>query len=433
MTFFDTLDELKDKIKELRLDIPISNRMNILHQSAKVGRFMSPNALVVQPMEGCDATFEGAPTELTFRRYRRFAAGGAGLIWFEATAVAPEGRANPRQLWLHERNINDFKKLVKNTRNVAKKSMGKKHEPIFILQLTHSGRYSKPNGKPVPVIVHRSRILDPLQKLGKDYPVITDSELDRLQNNFIKTAKLARQAGFHGVDIKSCHGYLISELLASFTRSDSRYGGSFENRARFLLETVQKIKDRVPDLEVTCRLNIFDGIPYPYGFGVDKNDYRKEDLREPLKLLDKLKKNGISVINIAIGNPYFNPHLERPVAESHINQEHPLKSIARMLRLTSQIKDTYKEMTIISSGYSWLRHYSPYVASGVLEKGWTSMVGLGRGALAYPDFANDIFEKGKMEKKKVCLTCSACSKLLQKCEKVGCVVRDSEVYGNGKT
>ena len=186
-------------------------------------------------MEGFDAAPDGSPQELTFRRYRRYAAGGAGLIWFEATAILHEARSNPAQLYLHRGNVDVYRRLVEETRRAAREAFGR--EPILIVQLTHSGRYSKPAGVPVPLIAHHSAVLDPLHKLPADYPLVTDDYLDRLQDTYVEAARLAAEAGFDGVDIKSCHRYLLSELLASFTR-EGKYGGSFENRTRMLRETL---------------------------------------------------------------------------------------------------------------------------------------------------------------------------------------------------
>ncbi len=236
---------------------------------------MVPNRLACHPMEGCDGLVNGAPSDLTLRRYKRFGAGGgAGLIWFEACAMLKESRANPLQLWIHEKVLGDFKDMVAMTREAAQESMG--HDPFLVLQLTHSGRYSRPVKKPQPIIAHHSEILDPIHKLPPDYPLITDEELDRLQDVYVAATQMAKDVGFDAVDIKSCHRYLMSELFASFTRENSRYGGAYENRVRLLLETVSKIRKLIPDFEVTSRLNVYDAISHPYGWGVDQEDYQNK-------------------------------------------------------------------------------------------------------------------------------------------------------------
>jgi 2,4-dienoyl-CoA reductase-like NADH-dependent reductase (Old Yellow Enzyme family) len=218
-------------------------------------------------MEGADADPSGNPSDLTLRRYKRFAEGGSGAIWFEATAVAAEARSHPHQLWIQPETKKGFQRLVKETRLAAHRKFGHDHDLLFILQLTHSGRFARPDGGPAPIVAQLNPFLDSNTGHSAEPRLILDSELDALQGRFTAAAGLAAEAGFDGVDIKACHGYLISELLAARARPDSRYGGGFENRIRFLVETSQKIRRESPDLIVTSRLSVFDAIPQPYGFG----------------------------------------------------------------------------------------------------------------------------------------------------------------------
>ncbi|HOF17866.1 MAG TPA: NADH:flavin oxidoreductase, partial [Phycisphaerae bacterium] len=300
---YRSLHELKDEISRRDLDLPTSDDLSILATPVSFGRLTVPNRFAAQPMEGCDGGADGAPGELTVRKYRRLAAGGVGMIWFEACAVVPEGRANPRQLWLHEGTAGAFAAMVRATRQAAADAGGP--QPVLVLQLTHSGRYSRPVDKPAPIIAHHSAVLDPRHNLPADYPLISDERLDALQDDFVRAALLAAEAGFDAVDLKSCHRYLLSELLASFTRADSRYGGSYENRTRMLRETSAKVRRAVGTrVEVTSRLNAFDAIAHPYGWGVSRNDALRPDLSEPVRLIGELREAGCGGINITIGNPY---------------------------------------------------------------------------------------------------------------------------------
>ena len=342
-----------------------------------------------------------------------------------------EARANPRQLWIHDETLEGFQELVKATRDAARQSMG--HNPMLVLQLTHSGRYSRPVKRPAPIIAHHSQILDPRHNLPPDYPLIADEELDQLQHAYVKAATLAQAAGFDAVDVKACHRYLISELLASFTRENSRYGGPFENRIRLLVETVARIREALPNLEATSRLNVYDAIAYPYGWGVDKEDYRKPDLAEPLQLIAQLQRLGCHGLNITIANPYFNPHFGRPfddpVRGGYVPEEHPLEGIERLLRMAKTVLDRFPDLTVVGTGYSWLRQFYPYFAAGAVQAGWNDVAGLGRGAFAYPDFAKDIVRRGKMDPLKVCIACSSCSQIMRDGGRAGCVPRDGEIYG----
>ncbi len=300
------LSMLKKELKRLKLDIPCQEETSILFNKVLLNNgIIVPNRFVVHPMEGFDASPNGTPGKLCFRRYGRYAAGGTGLIWFEACAVMHEARSNPSQLFINKDNVKVFKDLVSHTRNEARKSYDRNLKPVLILQLTHSGRYSKPDGKPRPIIAHHSPYLDPTHKLSKNYPLVTDEYLDGLQDVFVNAAKLAARAGFDGVDIKHCHRYLFSELLASFTRKKSKYGGSFKNRTRMLREIAFQIKREVPEVFCTTRMNVYDAIPYPYGFGVSKKSKFTPDLKEPLMRIDELKEMGFPVLNHSIGNPYY--------------------------------------------------------------------------------------------------------------------------------
>ncbi|MEA3406990.1 MAG: NADH:flavin oxidoreductase, partial [Chloroflexota bacterium] len=391
-----------------------------------------PNALAVQPMEGCDGDAAGRPGPLTERRYRRFARGGAGLLWFEATAIEQAGRANPRQLMLTEENAPHFAALRRDALAAGREVNGSDYDPFTVLQLTHSGRYSRPGETPVPIIPQHDGILDEVQGLPEDYPLISDSELDRLQDRYVCAARLVRDCGFDGVDFKSCHRYLISELLASHTRSGC-YGGSFENRTRFLLQIVCRVRQEVPDLALLVRLNVYDGHPYPWGWGVSEDDPQVPDLTEPLRLIGRLKEAGVAAINVTAGNPYYTPHINRPfdqnVPGGYTPQEHPLRGVARLVHLAREVKEAHPDLVVIGTGYSWLRQYLGHVAAGVIRKGWADIVGLGRESLAYPDFARDLLTTGALDPRRVCITCSRCTQIMRDDGRTGCVVFDNDVYG----
>ncbi len=423
------LNLLRQELDELGLRLPIDEDLSILGEPVAIGDHLTPNRFVAQPMEGFDAAPDGSPGELTFRRYRRYAQGGFGLIWFEATAVLHEARSNPHQAYLHQGNVGSFTRLVEQTRRVALEAFG--HEPVLVIQLTHSGRYSKPTGVPRPLVAHHSPVLDPQHKLPEDYPLVTDEYLDRLQETYVEAAKLAARAGFDGVDVKACHRYLVSELLASHTR-EGKYGGSLENRSRLLRESMEEIRRAVPELFVTTRMNVFDAIPYPYGFGVNRDDEQVPDLSEPIEVIRRLVRIGIPLVNVSIGNPYYNPHYGRPydrtVAGGVPVDEHPLAGVVRFIEITRKIQQALPDLPVIASGYGWLRHLMPYVAAGVIRSQGATLIGQGRGAFAYPDSVKDLLTKGRMDPAKTCVTCSACVQMMRDGAMTGCAVRDGDVY-----
>jgi NADPH-dependent glutamate synthase beta subunit-like oxidoreductase/2,4-dienoyl-CoA reductase-like NADH-dependent reductase (Old Yellow Enzyme family) len=428
---FQSLDQLRSRVQELHLNLGISDDITPLFEPLKAGPFNLPNRLVVLPMEGADGQADGSPDELTVRRYRRFAAGGAGLLWMEATAVVAEGRANPRQLWLRPSNVAAFAALIGETLRAAREAGGAAHRPILVVQLTHSGRYSRPGRSPQPIIAHHSPFLDPTHKLPPDYPLISDDELERLEDAYVAAARCAQQAGFDAVDIKACHRYLVSELHASFTR-EGRYGGSFENRTRFFRNIVNKIRAAVPGLTITSRMNAFDAMAHPYGFGVDRNDPSQPDLTEPIELVRFLKSVGAPLVNLTIGNPYYNPNVNRPfdlpTVGSSMPAESPLEGVARFVDVVRRIQTEFPEVPMIGGGYSWLRQFFPNVAAAHVRQGWVSLVGLGRLAFAYPDFVRDLTAKGKLDPQKVCVACSACTQIMRDGGCTGCVPRDAAIY-----
>jgi 2,4-dienoyl-CoA reductase-like NADH-dependent reductase (Old Yellow Enzyme family) len=428
---YASLDELTADMASLGLALPVSHDLSILARPLAWGRMTVPNRFCAQPMEGCDGSPDGSPGELTVRRYRRIAAGGSGLIWVEACAVTPAGRANPRQLWLHAGNVAAYRSLVDDIRRAARDAMG--HEPAVVLQLTHSGRYSRPVDKPAPVIAHHSPVLDPRANLPPDYPLVTDDELDRLQDDFVTAAKLAADAGFDGVDIKGCHRYLLGELLASLTRQ-GRYGGPYENRTRMLRQTIARVRAAVGDrLEVTTRVNAYDAIEHPYGWGVSQHDAMTPDLAEPIRLLRELVADGLRGVNITIANPYFNPHVNRPadtmIAGWPTPPERPAVGLARIIAIVRDVASAVGDVPVVGSGYTWLRELYPQVAAGVVGAGWAAMAGVGRMVFAYPDYARDILRTGRLDPAKTCTTCSGCTQLMRYHTTSGCIIRDAAVYG----
>jgi len=426
---FTSFEEFKNQMHDLNINIPLSKDIDILKQPIHINDKIIPNSLAVHPMEGCDGTLDGSPDKLTFRRYERFASGGSGLLWIEASAVAKEGRANPRQLYICNENKEEFKRLLEKINSNSKGVFGENHNPYKVIQLTHSGRYSKPTGKPEPIIAALNPYLD--KYMTDNYRIITDAQLEKLEDSYVEAAEIAANLGFDAVDIKSCHRYLNSELLSAYTR-EGNYGGSFENRTRFLLNIIDKIINKLgKSIDITLRMNAYDAIPYPYGFGVSKDDKEISDLSEPIKLMKILYAKGVKLINISCGNPYYNPHVGRPYdIGPYTPLEYPVRSAAKMLNIIKELQQAVPDMIVIATGFTWFREFAPFVAAGGIKEGWFKMAGFGRQAFAYPDFAKDIINNGRMDKNKCCITCSKCSEIMRDGGKTGCVIRDREVYGD---
>lgn len=438
------VDAFLATLHALHLSIPcdrevLSGDASPLAQPLYVDGLTIGNRFAVQPMEGWDGTLDGRPSELTFRRWRRFGSSGAKLIWGgEAVAVQHDGRANPNQLLLNESTRDDLARLRDALVEEHRKTCATTDGLVVGLQLTHSGRYSRPNDKPEPRILYRHPILDRRLNLPEDYPVLTDGEIRQIIDAFIRSAKLAWQIGFDFVDIKHCHGYLGHEFLSAHTR-EGDYGGSFENRTRFLREVVQGIRAEAPGLRIGVRLSAFDMIPfrpdpatsqpgkpgigvpepfdhlipYRWGFGVNPNNPLEPDLTETVAFLKLLDELGIHLVNLSAGSPYYNPHIQRPAlyppSDGYQPPEDPLVGVARQMQAVRTLKAQFPTLVFVGTAYTYLQEYIPHVAQAAVREGWTDLAGLGRMMLAYPDLPRDVLEGKPLQTKRLCRTFSDCT------------------------
>src|SRR5579872_4840581 len=336
------------------------------------------NRFCILPMEGWDGTADGAPSDLTRRRWQHFGSSGAKLIWGgEAVAVQHDGRANPRQVTLTphtHRAIADLRETLVRTH---REHFGAHADrDLFIgLQLTHSGRYSQPNvhKTPEPRAAYAHPILDARFPAG--VPLMSDEDLDRLVDRFVEAARMARSAGFAFVDIKHCHGYLGHELLSGRTRP-GRYGGSLENRTRFLRSVTEGIRANVPGLLVGVRLSAFDVVPYRKGeagvgvpeqpadsyssaFGLLRDGDMDAALADARELLGVFERLGIRWVCITGGSPYYNPHVQRPAlfppSDGYEPPEDPLVGVARHIDATARLKNAFPALAIVGSAYTYLQ------------------------------------------------------------------------------
>ena len=422
---YPTLDSLRAAAAEVKADLPLQEDVSPLFRPLPLGAKAAPNRIAFQPMEGTDGTEGGAPGELTIRRYERFAKAGPGLIWFEAVATVPEGRASAHQLYLTEENVDEFKRLTDDIRETCLRENG--YAPVLVMQATNSGRYSKPHGYPEPMIAYNCPPLEDTP-LPADR-IVSDDDLRRFEEAYTKTARLCQQAGFDGMDVKCCHRYLACELLSAYTRP-GEYGGSFENRTRFLKNCYRAAQAGLSSGEffLTSRLNAYDGFPYPYGFGVREGSL-EPDMTEAIRLIRELEAEfHIPLINITMGNPYKNPHVNRPYDHgNYVPDEHPLEGVDRVMKGVSEIQHAV-DIPVLGSAFSYLRQFSTNLAAGMVAGGHAAMAGFGRMAFAYPDFVQDARKDGHIDPRRVCLTCGGCAKLLRAGTPAGCILRDREVY-----
>ncbi|HEX6624440.1 MAG TPA: hypothetical protein VF064_12055, partial [Pyrinomonadaceae bacterium] len=412
-----------------------------LAQPITLGGRQIGNRFCIHPMEGWDGTLDGRPTEHTVRRWRHFGLSGAKLIWGgEAVAVRHDGRANPNQLLLNEDTQRDLA-VLRETLVAAHQEACSTTDDLFVgLQLTHSGRYSRPNEKtrPEPRILYHHPILDRRVGVDASYPVLTDGEVREIIERYHDAARMSHELGYDFVDIKHCHGYLGHEFLSAHTRGGD-YGGSFENRTRFLREIVEGVRSVAPGMEIGVRLSAFDivpfrpdparstpgklgpGIPEPYdnllpyrwGFGVNAENPVEYDLAETFRFLSLLRELGIRLVNVSVGSPYYNPHVQRPAlyppSDGYQPPEDPLVGVARQLEATRVLKEHFPDLVFVGSGYTYLQEYLPNVAQAAVREGWVDSVGLGRMVLSYPDLPLDVVRGNALRRKLVCRTFSDCT------------------------
>jgi 2,4-dienoyl-CoA reductase-like NADH-dependent reductase (Old Yellow Enzyme family) len=388
------------------------------------------NRWCILPMEGWDGTTDGHPTDLTRRRWRHFGISGAKVIWGgEAVAVRHDGRANPHQLVINEQTLPDIAALRDTLVDAHRERYGSTDDLLIGIQLTHSGRYSKPTlSGPAPRVAYRHPVLDSRVGISDDRPVFTDPELDRLVEDFIAAAVRAQKAGFAFVDVKHCHGYLGHELLSALHRP-GRYGGSFDNRLRFLSNIADGIRAKAPGLEIGIRLSAFDMVPFKPGPGevgvpeVRDDGYTSAfgftpvgaagNIEDAHALLSRLPALGIHWVCLSAGSPYYNPHIQRPAifppSDAYSPPEDPLVGVARQIAATAALKARHPELVIIGSGYSYLQEWIPHVAEHTVREGLADAVGIGRLVLSYPDMPADLLAGRPLKTKLLCRTFSDCT------------------------
>lgn len=441
-----TVDDFRAHVKTLDIHLPCDDEIltapdSPLARPYQFGGMTIGNRFAIHPMEGWDAEADGNPSEYVFRRWRNFGQSGAKLIWGgEAVAVRPEGRANPNQLYAADHTRSGLGRLLEDLLKAHREQVGETDDLLVGLQLTHSGRFCRPNHKTrmEPKIVYRHPILDRKFNIDPDLPVLTDGEIRSIVEDYHRAARMAFELGYHFVDIKHCHGYLGHEFLSAFTRPGP-YGGAVENRTRFLREIVEGIRATVPDLLIGVRLSAFDFVsfrpdpdrsegrklgpgipdnyagclPYRYGFGVDQTEPIRPDLTETFRFLDLLKELDIPLVNLSAGSPYYNPHIQRPAyyppSDGYQPPEDPLVGVARQIEIVGQIKSRYPDLLIVGTAYSYLQDYLPQVAQQIVRSGRADFVGLGRMVLSYPTLPHDVLTRGALDIRKICRTFSDCT------------------------
>jgi len=391
--------------------------LQILSSPIKIGKKVAPNRIVNQPMECNDGDASGNPTELTLRRYRNLAEGGAGIIVVESLTLTYESRARKNQLKISEENAKGLERLVREMKEVNGKS-------LVLFQINHAGRISQ---------AAFSKVVSLYPTGDPSIHLLTEEEIDEIGEKFVKASVIAKQVGADGIDFKHCHGYLCGEMLRPANVREDRFGGNFENRTRFFRETTQRIKKAVEedDFLIGARYSVYEGIPG--GFGTPGPEEVVEDLFEPLRFAKMTEETGMDYINVSAGIPAITPEIVRPT------KNYP-EGVYRHFSWAKAVKKLIK-IPVIGSGYSYLRDGKNdlkepdpskksflYYAEKNLKEGNVDLVGIGRQSLADPLFAKKILS-GHIDQVNFCTACGGCSILLRSQKEVGCTVYNKYYKG----
>jgi NADPH2 dehydrogenase len=429
-----TAAAFRDHLTRSGIDLPFDERLATpgpLSQPIEVDGVKVGNRFCILPMEGWDGTKDGEPSDLTRRRWRNFGVSGAKLMWGgEAVAVRQDGRANPNQLLLNRATQKSIASLRDELIAAHKERFGSNADSDLYLglQITHSGRFARPEvwNQAQPLAACHHPVLD--RRFPNGVRVLEDADLDRLIDDYIAAARLAHGAGYSFVDVKQCHGYLGHELLGARTRT-GKYGGSLENRMRFMTQVIQGIRAAVPDLAVVVRVSIFDVAPHKKsaegvgvpeemtgdapGFGVVAGEDLDSALSDARTLLTRLESLGVRWICTTAGSPYYNPHIQRPAyfppLDGYEPPEDPLRGVARQITATAKLKAEFPNLVFVGSAYSYLQEWLPNVGQYNVRNGLTDFVGLGRVALSYPDLPADVLGGRPLRRQAVCRTFSDCT------------------------
>ncbi|MEZ6087184.1 MAG: NADH:flavin oxidoreductase [Pirellulaceae bacterium] len=430
-----TAEAFRQRLAELEIDLPLDE---VVESSAEAPLAAElhwkggtiGNRFAILPMEGWDGTSDGRPSDLTRRRWKHFGLSGAKLIWGgEAVAVRHDGRANPNQLVINDANLAELEALRDLLVRTHEQRFQKTNDLCVGLQLTHSGRFARPNTKSrlEPRTVYRHPVLDKKFLVDADEAILSDDDLDRLVEVFVQAAKLSYKAGYAFVDVKHCHGYLGHELLSGYDRA-GKYGGDFENRTRFLRNIVDGIRTEAPGLHIGTRISIFDFVPfqagsdgkgepvasshYSHAFGGDGTGIGV-DLTEPLRLMALLEELNVHLVCTTAGSPYYCPHIQRPAifppSDGYNPPEDPLVGVARQVHATAKLKQMHPGLLFVGSGYTYLQDWLPNVGQAVIRQSMADSIGLGRMVLSYPEMPADVLAGAPLARKKICRTFSECT------------------------
>ncbi len=382
---------------------------SILLSPVRIGKRLSPNRFFIQAMECSDADGNGNPTDLTLARYANLFRGEAGMVTLEAITVTNESRGRLNQLSIMPENAGPLKTFVAELRRINP-------DTLFVFQLTHSGELSHPG-------FSRRVTVKPLHGFGGE--LLSEEEVDRIMDQFVLAARIARDAGADGVDMKLCHGYFGSQVLRPYNDRDWKYGGPWEKRRQFAFDLYERIKREIndPNFLIGSKISAWEG--FPGGFGTEGPDSPIIDLTEPLDLVRGLEERGASFFCVSAGSPSITVSLTQADRRApYFAYLHPTWA--------KEFKKAVSKAVVVGSNYSVFRdgrngilgtapetnslfHWgSKFIAEGKVD-----MIALGRQSYADPLLPKKLRE-GRENEIHWCTLCDNCLELLIRQRRIGC-------------
>ncbi len=322
----------------------------------------------------CDQ--EGRPTKKLINCYRDLAQGGIGLIITGYTFVRPDGKQLPGKMGIH---TDDFGDAMKKMTSVVHDAGGK-----IAVQLVHAGgETDSANAGRQPLAPSAVKV-DQFPEMPAE---LTKDEISDIVTAFGEGARRAKAWGFDAVELHGAHGYLINQFLSPLTnRRTDEYGGSIENRSRFLLEVYQKVRETVgPDYPVLIKLNAADNLDG--GLQIDDAVYAAK----------KLSEAGIDAIEVSAGTPASG---EEGPARTQINK--PEKE-AYNLELARRIKEAVSCPVMVVGGFK-----SYEVAEKAVRDDGMDYISMARPLIREPGLPNRWMQGDRSPAK--CISCNSCFK-----------------------
>jgi 2,4-dienoyl-CoA reductase-like NADH-dependent reductase (Old Yellow Enzyme family) len=359
---------------------------SLLRAPGMIGPLRMKNRIVMAPMGTNFSTSDGLSTERDRAYYEERARGGVAAIVTEAMAVSAGGRAHNNSLWIyHDRFIPGLARLV---------AAIKRHDCVTIGQLNHRGallRRMVLNMEPVgPSPWHNPNTGDAVRPLDR-------GEITEIQKDFVSSARRLWQAGYDAVELHAANGYLFQQFLTSrINKRTDEYGGSLQNRARLLLETVHRLRDALPDfplwVRISCTEYCDDGYP----------------IEEMVELARMLEAAGVSALDLS-GGTNESPTLSRFCIQPPSMPRRTLEPHAK------PITDAVNIPTIIAG-----RILTPEDAEAVLASGAADYVSLGRALTADAHWPRKAFGESAVPIR-LCISCNVCFERLTLERDVACV------------